>query len=106
MTNLENNNATEDIHLNIPQTFAFIYANLPEKYARETKELLPKEKQNVDLAYIRQVKKDRIKNIDIINALYRVAQRHKGERNSAKKTDVVDVLDRVAQRKKTKKKNQ
>ena len=80
MAKLINNNTTEDIHLNIPKTFAFIHANLPEKYAREAKELLPEDKQNVDLAYIRQVKKDHIKNIDIINALYRVAQRNKAEK--------------------------
>ncbi len=76
MTNLENNNAPTDIHLNISATFDFISENLPAKYAREVWELLPEDKR-VDLAYIRQVKMDRIKNEPIINALYFVAQKYK-----------------------------
>ena len=76
MTNLENNNSSADIHLNISSTFDFICENLPEKYSREVWNLLPKDKR-VDLAYIRQVKKDRIVNEAIINALYLVAQRNK-----------------------------
>ncbi|MEC5156624.1 hypothetical protein [Chryseobacterium sp. MP_3.2] len=76
MTNLENNKPIEDIHLNIGATFDFIDENLPEKYSREVLDLLPKDKQ-VDPAYIRIVKKYRIKNEAIINALYRVAQWNK-----------------------------
>lgn len=73
MTNLKHNNANEDIHLNIGATFDFIDQHLPEKYSREVCALLPDDKK-VDQAYVRQVKKYRIKNETIINALYRVAQ--------------------------------
>ncbi len=73
MTNLKNNNAIEDIHLNINKTYDYIDEILPEKYSRQVWNLLPKDAK-VDLAYIRTVKKDRIKNALIMNALYRVAQ--------------------------------
>lgn len=76
MTNLKKRNANKDIHLNIAATFDFIDENLPEKYSRQVLNLLPEDKK-VDLAYIRTVKCDRIKNETIINALYRVAQWNK-----------------------------
>ncbi|MGV8914345.1 MAG: hypothetical protein ACOH1X_02740 [Kaistella sp.] len=73
MAKIKNINAIKDIHLDIGGTFDYIDANLPEKYSRETLALLPLHKK-VDPAYIRIVKKYRIKNEAIINALYRVAQ--------------------------------
>lgn len=56
MTNLKNNNAIEDIHLNINKTYDYIDEFLPEKYSRQVWNLLPVEAK-VDLAYIRTVKK-------------------------------------------------
>ena len=92
MTKLKQNSISADIHLNIrklnaipvpdhifydyDKTFNFIQNNLPRLYAREVYNLLP-EASKVDLNYIRQVKKSRIKNAAIITALYRVAQFHK-----------------------------
>lgn len=73
MTNLENISVPDDIHLDIDKTYDFIEANLPEKYTRQVFNLLPEELK-VDLSYIRQVKRERIKNAPIMAALYRVAQ--------------------------------
>ena len=64
----------DDIHSDIENTFNFIDQNLPVKYSREVWNLLPKSKQYIELDYIRKVKKQRIKNAVIVNALYRVAQ--------------------------------
>lgn len=82
MAKLNKNNTVANIHLNISDAFDFISENLPEKYSRETWNLLP-DNEKVDLSYIRQVKKDRINNYSIINALYLVAQRHKAEKEKA-----------------------
>lgn len=79
MTKVKNNIAIEDIHLNISQTFEFIDANLPERYSRQVLELLPEDKK-VDLAYIRQVKTEHIKNAPIVTALYRIALRNKSQK--------------------------
>lgn len=76
MTKLQKIKVSEDIHLNINKTFDFINDNLPEKYSRQVWNLLPKNAK-VDLAYIRTVKKNRIKNALIMTALYRVAQFNK-----------------------------
>ena len=76
MTKLQKIRVPEDIHLNINKTFDFINDHLPEKYSRQVWNLLP-DNAKVDLAYIRTVKKDRIKNALIMNALYRVAQFNK-----------------------------
>lgn len=65
----------ESIHLNIKETYDYIDNHLPKNYSREVWNLLPNSSK-VDLAYIRTVKKDRIKNAIIMNALYRVAQFH------------------------------
>ncbi len=92
MAKLKQNSISADIHSNIQKlnavpvpdnifydydkTFNFIQDNLPRQYAREVVNLLP-EAHKVDLNYIRQVKKFRIKNAAIVTALYRVAQFHK-----------------------------
>ena len=76
MTKLQKIKVSEDIHLNINKTFDFIDDNLPVKYSRQVLNLLPDDKK-VDPAYIRTVKKDRIKNALIMTALYRVAQWNK-----------------------------
>ena len=76
MTKLQKIKVSEDIHLNINTTFDFINDNLPVKYSRQVWNLLPKNAK-VDLAYIRTVKKNRIKNALIMTALYRVAQWNK-----------------------------
>ena len=76
MTKLQKIKVSEDIHLNINTTFDFINDNLPVKYSRQVWNLLPKNAK-VDLAYIRTVKKNRIKNALIMTALYRVAQFNK-----------------------------
>ncbi len=81
MTNVENIIAIKDIHLNISEAFKFIDQHLPEKYSREVLNLLD-ESQKVDLAYIRQVKKNKIKNAPIISALYRVALRSKTQKEN------------------------
>ena len=73
MTKIQNIKVPEDIHLNINKTFDFISEHLPEKYSRQVWNLLP-DNAKVDLAYIRTVKKDRIKNALIMTALYRVAK--------------------------------
>lgn len=80
MAKLQKIKVPEDIHLNINATFDFINQNLPEKYSRQAWNLLPDDAK-VDLAYIRTVKKDRIKNALIMNALYRVAQFNKLQSN-------------------------
>lgn len=74
VTNLHKMEIQYDIHSDIEKTFNFIDQNLPQKYSREVWNLLPKSKQYIELDYIRKVKKQRIKNAIIINALYRVAQ--------------------------------
>lgn len=81
MAKLVKSTTPEDIHLNIEETFKFINENLPEKYARQTLNLLPEDKK-VDLAYIRQVKTYKIFNETIINALYRVAQWNKAQKEN------------------------
>ncbi|UJF29865.1 hypothetical protein L0B70_00285 [Kaistella sp. 97-N-M2] len=80
MTKLQKIKVPENIHLNIHKTFDFIDEHLPEKYSRQVWNLLP-DSAKVDLAYIRTVKKDRIKNALIMNALYRVAQWNKMQSN-------------------------
>jgi hypothetical protein len=84
MTKIENNIAIEDIHSNIPKTFEFIDNNLPDRYSRRVLELLPDDKK-VDLAYIRQVRTERIKNAPIVTALFRVAQQNKALKEKSKK---------------------
>lgn len=80
MTKVQNIQVPEDIHLNINKTFDFINEYLPVKYSRQVWNLLP-DNAKVDLAYIRTVKKDRIKNALIMTALYRVAQFNKLQSN-------------------------
>lgn len=76
MTKIQKIKVPEDIHLNTDEAFDFISLHLPEKYSRQVWNLLP-DNAKVDLAYIRTVKKDRIKNALIMTALYRVAQFNK-----------------------------
>lgn len=83
MANLEKNSTTENIHLNmqtfetVSDLFAFIDEWLPRNYSKDVNRLLPVEMQMEDTSYIRQVKKERIDNSVIVNALYRHAQFNK-----------------------------
>ncbi|GEM_PF-3266499 len=54
--------------------FDFIYEWLPARYSNEVVQMLD---DKVDPAYVRQVKRERIRNPKIINALYRLAQYNK-----------------------------
>lgn len=85
MAKIDKINTPETIHLNkedvgtmsIDELFQFIYSWLPRNYSNDVNKLLPKENQLVDTTYIRQVKKEKINNPLIVNALYRHAQFHK-----------------------------
>ena len=66
----------DDIHLDTDKAFDFIDQHLPERYSRQVWNMLPENKK-VALDYIRRVRKNRIKNIIIMSALYRVAQFNK-----------------------------
>lgn len=63
------------VFFELEKTFDFLKDNLPRYYANEVLKILPKNKK-VDLAYIRRVKTNRILNVHIISAMYRVAQFH------------------------------
>lgn len=63
------------VFMDLEKTFEFLGDNLPRYYANEVLRLLPKDKK-VDIAYIRRVKKNKILNVHIITAMYRVAQFH------------------------------
>lgn len=80
-TNLDKNLNGDDIcsyknFESISEIFDFIDRWIPHAYGRSVLALL-EEEDAVDLAYIRQVKRDRIKNPKIINAMLRVAQFNK-----------------------------
>ena len=85
MANLNKKNADNNIHLNsegsenlsIDELYLFIDEWLPRIYSADVNKLLPKDKQLEDTTYIRQVKREKINNPLIINALYRHAQFHK-----------------------------
>ena len=85
MANLNKKNADEIIRLNneasenlsLDQLFQFINNWLPRNYSNDVNKLLPVEKQLEDTTYIRQVKREKINNPAIVNALYRHAQFHK-----------------------------
>ncbi|WP_152909224.1 hypothetical protein [Chryseobacterium sp. Hurlbut01] len=63
------------VFMDLDKTFDFLRDNLPRYYANEVVKILPKDKK-VDIAYIRRVKSNKIMNVHIITALYRVAQFH------------------------------
>ncbi|KFC19338.1 hypothetical protein [Chryseobacterium sp. FH1] len=72
MTNLSKIKAPDNIHLNISETFDFIYEWLPRNYAKQCKRILRgKDKKSEE--YIRLVKTKRINNRKIYTALYRIA---------------------------------
>lgn len=85
MTNLNKKSADNNIHLNsegtenlsLDELYLFIDEWLPRNYSADVNKLLPKDKQLDDTTYIRQVKREKINNPLIINALYRHAQFHK-----------------------------
>ena len=85
MANLKKKKADNNIHLNtegpenltIDELYSFINDWLPRNYSADVNKLLPKHKQLEDTTYIRQVKREKINNPLIINALYRHAQFHK-----------------------------
>ena len=85
MANLNKKSADNNIHLNSEETenlsldelYLFIDEWLPRIYSADVNKLLPKDKQLDDTTYIRQVKREKINNPLIINALYRHAQFHK-----------------------------
>ena len=86
MTNLNKKNADNNIHLNtenmsIDELYLFIDQWLPRIYSADVNKLLPEDKQLSDTTYIRQVKREKINNPLIINALYRHAQFHKLQLN-------------------------
>lgn len=63
----------ESVFLDIEKTFDFIDAHLPRNYTRQVVQLF-ESIADVDTSYIRKVKKERILNVRIISALYRIAQ--------------------------------
>lgn len=63
--------------MNIDDLFQFISDWLPRNYSNDVNKLLPEENQLEDTTYIRKVKKEKINNTLIVNALYRHAQFHK-----------------------------
>lgn len=85
MANLNKKIADNNIHLNseenenlsLDELYQFIDQWLPRIYSADVNKLLPEDKQMEDTTYIRQVKREKINNPVIINALYRHAQFHK-----------------------------
>ena len=82
MANLNKKIADNNIHLNsedlsLDELYLFIDEWLPRIYSADVNKLLPEDKQLDDTTYIRQVKREKINNPLIINALYRHAQFHK-----------------------------
>lgn len=63
------------VFLDLDKTFEFLADHLPRYYANQVLKILPKDKK-VDIAYIRRVKTNKILNVHIITAMYRVAQFH------------------------------
>lgn len=82
MTNLNKNQDADSIHFNneeastlsLDELFDFIQRWLPRNYSHDVNLLLPADKRFEDTTYIRQVKRERISNPLIVNALYRHAQ--------------------------------
>ncbi len=63
----------ESVFLDIEKTFDFIDENLPRNYSKQVVDLF-ESITHIDTSYIRKVKKERILNVRIISALYRIAQ--------------------------------
>lgn len=86
MAKLYKKNRSSDIQTyntgfqSIEKMFAFIDEWIPRNYTSSVNQILKEENESpIEPAYIRQIKRERIKNPKIINAMLRVARKNKSE---------------------------